>query len=229
MAKNYEIKSGDSYWDIAKQLYGGDDATINENRKKLQALNEGKALFAGDTLILDNAPEPPRANPGGADERRTPAIPADPFGLSDPSVSGVPPMLRPRPQMGQRESMTDPRSLFGQGGQPQSMTEPRSLFGGPPADPETPSPGGYKILNLPQHLLPVESPSMAPKGDPNADARMQALMMLARDRGQEAPAAQGMTGMPNMDQLGNFAQMFGAVGSQVPSMSILRQLFGGQQ
>lgn len=113
-----------------------------------------------------------------------------------------------------------------------SMTEPRGQFGGPDmagASDEAINPGGYKILNMPQHLLPVESSSMAPKADPNADARMQALMMLARDRGQEAPAAQGMTGMPNMDQLGKFAQMFGAVGSQAPSMSIFRQLFGGQQ
>jgi hypothetical protein len=194
MAKSYEIKSGDSYWDIAKQLYGGDDAMINENRKKLQAINDGKALFAGDTLIIDGVVEPPAP---------------------------------------QRASMPDPRGGGLQGAPvSNSMTEPRGQFGGPDmagASDEAINPGGYKILNMPQHLLPVESPSMAPKGDPNADARMQALMMLARDRGQEAPAAQGMTGMPNMDQLGKFAQMFGAVGSQVPSMSILRQLFGGQQ
>lgn len=198
MAKSYEIKSGDSYWDIAKQLYGGDDAMINENRKKLQAINDGKALFAGDTLIIDGVVEPPAP---------------------------------------QQASMPDPRGGGSQGApMSRSMTEPRGQFGGPDmagASDEAINPGGYKILNMPQHLLPVESPKMAPsmepKGDPTADARMQALMMLAQDRGQEAPAAPAGQGMPNMNQLGKFAQLFGAGVSQVPSMSIFRQLFGGQQ
>lgn len=228
MANKYEIKSGDSYWDIAKQLYGGDDATINENRKRLQALNEGKALFAGDTLVLDDAPEPPRANPGGADSRRTPAPPADPFGFVDPSVDGVPPMLRPRPEIAQRSSMPDPRGQGTQGIQRESMTDPRSLFGNiaPRPEAQAPNPGGFNILNLPPNMTPDMAPNAQAGGDPMASARMDALMRLARDRGQQAAPQQGM---PNMQQLGKIAQLFGGAVSQVPSMSMFRQLFGGNQ
>lgn len=53
MAKTYTVEKGDSYWDIAASIWGGDDAQINENRKRLQELNGGKRLYAGDTLIVD--------------------------------------------------------------------------------------------------------------------------------------------------------------------------------
>ena len=53
----YKIKRGDSYWNIAKSLLGGNasDAAINARRKAIQKLNNGKALFAGGTLNVGGA------------------------------------------------------------------------------------------------------------------------------------------------------------------------------
>ena len=81
MAKKHTIQEGDSYWDIAAKTWGGDTATINENRKKLQALNGGKALFAGDTLVLDDAPDGPVSN-------------------SKPDPKGTTPKTKPEPSKG---------------------------------------------------------------------------------------------------------------------------------
>lgn len=81
MAKKHTIEDGDSYWDIAAKTWGGDTATINENRKKLQELNGGKALFAGDTLVLDNTPDGPVSN-------------------SKPEPKGIAPKTKPEPSKG---------------------------------------------------------------------------------------------------------------------------------
>ena len=54
---DYVIVSGDSYWAIAEKVFGGDTGTINENMKRLQALNGNKRLFAGDTIRLNNDAE----------------------------------------------------------------------------------------------------------------------------------------------------------------------------
>lgn len=81
MAKKHTVEEGDSYWDIAAKTWGGDTATINENRKKLQELNGGKALFAGDTLVLDNTPDGPVSN-------------------SKPEPKGIAPKTKPEPSKG---------------------------------------------------------------------------------------------------------------------------------
>lgn len=77
MAEKHTVESGDSYWDIAKKKWGGDDATVNENRKRLQALNGGKALNPGDTLVLDDKPDGPVSNskpdPKGTTPKTAPA------------------------------------------------------------------------------------------------------------------------------------------------------------
>jgi nucleoid-associated protein YgaU len=77
MAEKHTIEAGDSYWDIAKKKYGGDDATINENRKRLQALNGGKALNPGDTIVLDDKPDAPtsssKPDPKGISPKTAPA------------------------------------------------------------------------------------------------------------------------------------------------------------
>ena len=53
----YTIQPGDSYWAIAEFVWGGDNATIAANMSRIADLNGGKALFAGDTVLL-NAPAP---------------------------------------------------------------------------------------------------------------------------------------------------------------------------
>lgn len=47
---DYRVKKGDSYWNIAKALYGGSEADINANRKRLQKENGGQRLFDGTNL-----------------------------------------------------------------------------------------------------------------------------------------------------------------------------------
>lgn len=56
-AGTYVVQPGDSYWAIAEKVWGGDTATINANMYKLVELNGHKALFAGDTVLLE-APAP---------------------------------------------------------------------------------------------------------------------------------------------------------------------------
>lgn len=104
MAEKHTVEAGDSYWDIAKKKWGGDDATINENRKRLQALNGGKALNPGDTLVLDDKPDAPVSN-------------------SKPDPKGIKPSTKPSISMtgpdGARKPMLPPRgkSTSGQGGE----------------------------------------------------------------------------------------------------------------
>jgi hypothetical protein len=157
MASNYEIQAGDSYWDIAKALYGGDDAAINENRKILQALNEGKALFAGDTLMTGMPePEPQRASmpdPRGGGLQGGPVSysmtePRGQFGGPTPppapgpqpapggfNIMNLPPEMTPDMQPNMRSAPTSFSSpnTMGQTAPPQasSMPDPRGQFGGP--------------------------------------------------------------------------------------------------
>lgn len=103
MAEKHTVEAGDSYWDIAKKKWGGDDATINENRKRLQALNGGKALYAGDTLILDDKPDAPVSN-------------------SKPEPKGIAPKTKPEPSKGKGGL---PEGIF-------KTPEPTRLKGMPP-------------------------------------------------------------------------------------------------
>lgn len=56
-AANNVVQKGDGYWHIAQRVWGGDNATIEANMRKLIDLNGNKRLFAGDTVILE-APAP---------------------------------------------------------------------------------------------------------------------------------------------------------------------------
>ena len=102
MAKKHTIEEGDSYWDIAAKTWGGDANTINENRKRLQELNGGKALFAGDSLVLDDTPDGPVSN-------------------SKPEPKGIAPKTSAKPGVngpdGARKPILPPRSTSGQGGE----------------------------------------------------------------------------------------------------------------
>ena len=51
-AETITVQKGDSYWAIAERVWGGSDAQINDNMKRLQALNGNKRLYAGNSVVL---------------------------------------------------------------------------------------------------------------------------------------------------------------------------------
>ena len=55
----YTVASGDSYWAIAEKILGGGNVgSVNDKKNELVALNGGKALYPGDTIIISGAPAP---------------------------------------------------------------------------------------------------------------------------------------------------------------------------
>lgn len=193
MGSNYQVQSGDSYWDIAKQLWGGDDATINENRKKLQALNDYQALFAGNNLVT-----------GMLDEPRQGSMPDPRGGIGDMGAPRQGSMPDPRGQWGQGvqpESMTDPRGGIGNMGGPvsSSMTDPRGQFGGPVQEPQI-EPGGYNIMHLAPHLKPNQQSAPTSFSGPNTMSQMAPPRVSSMPDPFQSPMKMA-SGAPNMGML----------------------------
>lgn len=95
----YTVVNGDSYWAIAEKVWGGDNANINANMHKLQDLNGNKALFAGNTVIL-NAPAPvaapePVVAPTPVVEPTPVETPAEP--VVEPATPITEPVVEPKP------------------------------------------------------------------------------------------------------------------------------------
>ena len=86
------VESGDSYWAIAERTWGGDTATINDNMHKLVDLNGGKALYAGDTVLLEAPAPAPGPAPAPVVEP-TPAPVVEP--APEPVVEPEKPAVKP--------------------------------------------------------------------------------------------------------------------------------------
>ena len=195
MAKKHTIEDGDSYWAIAEKTWGGDAATINENRKRLQELNAGKALFAGDELILDDTPDAPQQS-------------------SKPDPKGIAPKTGAKPGAngpdGARKPILPPRSTSGQGGErfapkpgpaaPKKtgpgIKPPAGIFKTPPAlklkgqatPPSTSGQGGDRFAPKPAK----------PASTTAADARRTSLMNAAKPSSNADSRRAPVAGKPTL-------------------------------
>lgn len=63
LVTHYTVQKGDSYWAIAKKLWGGSDATITTNMHKLQEWNGNARLFAGMSIWITPPVKTPSPTP----------------------------------------------------------------------------------------------------------------------------------------------------------------------
>jgi hypothetical protein len=176
MAKEYTINEGDSYWDIAEKMYGGDLATINANRKRLQELNAGKRLFPGEKLVIDNTPEPARDSGDKSESRR-------------------------EQNKAARSSMTEPKNVSRE--RRSSMPDPKGIGGAtkrtglapkvaPPAGFLTPSskkPPASIALSQRLSMTDPKSVSSNSQDAMRAEARKNALRQAAQSDDRRAPVS----------------------------------------
>lgn len=192
MAEKHTIESGDSYWDIAKKKWGGDDNTINENRKRLQELNGGKALYAGDTIKLDDTPDGPVSS-------------------SKPEPKGIAPKTGVKPGAngpdGKRKPMLPPKSTSGQGGdrfKPKptpkktgpGIKPPTGLFKTPPEIPlkgmpskSTQGQGGDRFAPSPKKQTSAPSTPSRKEDEAKIAARKAALNAASSPDNSRKPVA----------------------------------------
>jgi hypothetical protein len=176
MAKEYTIDSGDSYWEIAEKTYGGDLATINANRKRLQELNGNKRLYAGDKIVLDKVEEPRKSGDTSETRREQGKRSTRPKGdsMTEPKA------IRRAP----KTSAPDPKGIGGatkRTGQAPKVAPPAGFL--KPNDNKAPASIAIKQRLSMTDPKSVSKPDKAKDAEnAKAAARKEALQELARDK-----------------------------------------------